>query len=273
MHPEAGPVDAVVRSLRAHLGEAPPIAIVLGSGLGGLVSRVTVRASVGTDTLQLPQSTVSGHAGKLVIGRLGDADVAILSGRIHGYEGYTPAETVRYVRALHRWGVRRLLLTASVGGISEGLVPGALMVVTDHINWQGKSPLTGPQWGPVRFPDMGKAYDPTMRAALHESAREHGITLRDGVYVATLGPSYETPAEVRAARVVGGDVVGMSTVPEVLAAVEAGLPVAALAVVSNLAAGLSDAVLTHEEVTEIASRVGTQVADLIGGMVARLSAH
>lgn len=272
MHPEEGPVAAVAAALRAHLGEAPETAIVLGSGLGVLVERIEVRASVPSTELGLPQSTVSGHAGRVLVGRLGGAGVAVLSGRVHLYEGYGPGEVVRYVRALHRWGVKRLLLTCSAGGIRPGWAPGTLAVISDHINWQGRSPLVGLQWGPARFPDMGTAYDPSMRATLRASATAVGVPVEEGVYVAMLGPAYETPAEIRAAGVCGADLVGMSTVPEVLAAVEAGLPVAALAVVSNLAAGLSATPLSHEEVSETAALVGDRVARLFEHAVPRFGA-
>lgn len=267
MHPEEGPVTAIAAAMQRELGDAPPVAIVLGSGLGGVVDRVAVRAQVPSIKLGLPQSTVSGHAGRLLVGKLGETDVAVLSGRVHLYEGYTPSEVVRYVRALHRWGVEKLLLTCSAGGMTEGMIPGTLVVITDHINLQGRSPLTGPQWGPERFPDMGTAYNPAMRADLHAAAASHGVSLRDGVYVAMMGPAYETPAEIRYARTIGGDLVGMSTVPEVLTAVEAGFTCAALSVVSNLAAGMSGEPLTHEEVSEIAGRVGSQVADVFETVV------
>lgn len=269
MHPEEGPVSAIAQAMQEQLGDAPPVAMVLGSGLGGLVDRIDVRRSVPSSELGLPQSTVSGHAGRLLVGSLGGTDVAVLSGRVHLYEGYSPSEVVRYVRALHRWGVKRLLLTCSAGGMTEGMVPGTLALVTDHINMQGRSPLTGLKWGPERFPDMGTAYDPQMRADLAETAAELGIPLREGVYVAMMGPAYETPAEIKMARICGADLVGMSTVPEVLAAVEAGFTVAALSVVSNLAAGMSGEPLTHEEVSVIAGRVGQQVADLFEKAVAR----
>jgi len=269
MHPESEPVAAIAAAMQKHLGDAPPTALVLGSGLGGFVDRVRVRSRVDTRTLGLPQSTVAGHAGELITGNLGEADIAVLSGRVHLYEGYGPAKIVRYVRALKQWGVKRLLLTCSAGGMTEGMVPGTLVVITDHINLQGCSPLTGPQWGPVRFPAMGTAYDPDMRADLHAVAEAQGISLSDGVYVAMMGPAYETPAEIRMARIMGADLVGMSTVPEVLAAVEAGLTVAALSVVSNLAAGMGGEPLNHEEVSETADRVAEQVADLFEGVVQR----
>lgn len=271
MHPEHEPVQAIADAMQAHLGDAPPVALVLGSGLGGLVDRVSVRASVPSATLGLPQSTVAGHAGRLLVGTLGDGEVAVLSGRVHLYEGYSAWEVVRYVRALHRWGVKKLMLTCSAGGMTEGMTPGTLVVVTDHVNLQGQSPLTGPRWGPERFPDMGRAYDPAMRADLHAVAKERGIALSEGVYVAMMGPAYETPAEIHYARAVGGDLVGMSTVPEVLTAVEAGFTVAALSVVSNLAAGMSGEPLSHDEVSDIAGRVGMQVADLFEGVVGRWS--
>jgi len=271
LHPEEGPVAAVAAALAANLGDAPETAMVLGSGLGVLTERVTVRASVSSADLGLPQSTVAGHAGRVLVGELGGTPVAVVSGRVHLYEGYTPNEVVRYVRALQRWGVKRLLLTCSAGGVTDGFSPGTLCLITDHINHQGQSPLVGPQWGGTRFPDMGTAYDPAMRATLASCGAELGISLRGGVYIAMLGPAYETPAEIHMARALGADLVGMSTVPEVLAAVESGLTVAALSVVSNFAAGITDQPLSHEEVSEIAGQVGEQVARLFEAAVPRFA--
>ncbi len=264
MHPEEGPVSTVAAALQARLGDAPPTALVLGSGLGVVVDRLTVTGHAPAGDLGLPRSTVHGHAGEVIVGTLGEAPVAVVSGRVHLYEGYTPGEVVRYVRALHRWGVRRLLLTCSAGGITEGLDPGVLVALEDHLNLQRTSPLIGPAFGETRFPDLTAPYDPSMLEGLIAAGRATGTEVRTGIYAAMLGPSYETPAEIRMIRTLGGDVVGMSTVPEVLAAAEIGLPVAALAVVSNRAAGLTGGeALSHEEVTVTANEVGGRVADLL----------
>jgi purine-nucleoside phosphorylase len=259
-HPEEEPVEHAASRFRARFGAAPATAIVLGSGLGSVVARVEIEADATFPELGLPESTVAGHLGRALRGNLGGGSVIVLSGRVHMYEGYGAGEVVRAVRALHRWGVRRVLLTCSAGGISAGLEPGALVSLTDHVNLQGENPLRGPPWGSVRFPDMTFAYHPATRQCLKEAARTIGIPLIDGVYAAMMGPSYETPAEIRMLRTVGADVVGMSTVPEVLAAAQVGMPAAAIAVVSNPAAGLASAPLTHDEVTEIAGRAADGLA-------------
>ncbi len=259
-HPETVPVARAAERFEQRFGEAPATAIVLGSGLGKVVERVVVQSEATYADLGLPESTVVGHLGRAIRGELGGGSVLVLSGRVHMYEGYGAGEVVRAVRALHRWGVRRVLLTCSAGGIAAGLEPGALVSLTDHINLQGENPLRGPPWGSVRFPDMTFAYHPATRQRLKDASRQVGVPLIDGVYAAMMGPSYETPAEIRMLRTVGADVVGMSTVPEILAAAQVGMPAAAIAVVSNRAAGLSGSPLTHDEVTEIAGRASDGLA-------------
>jgi purine-nucleoside phosphorylase len=263
MHAEEAPVNQVVERLTALLGPAPPTAIVLGSGLGPVVDRMKIEAQGPFEAFSLPISTVRGHASRVIRGRLGDAPVVVLSGRVHLYEGYSADQVVRGVRALHRWGVKRLILTCSVGGISAGLEPGSLVLLSDHINFQGDNPLRGEAWGATRFPDLTFGYHPELRGSLREAARRVGVSLADGVYAAMMGPSYETPAEIRMLRTIGADVVGMSTVSEILAAAQVGLPAAAVAVVSNRAAGLTGAPLTHEEVTDIAGRAASGLASLL----------
>ena len=231
------------------------MAIVLGSGLGVLEERMEIERSASFGALGLPESTVQGHAGRMVVGYLGRTRIVAVSGRVHLYEGHTPARVVRYVRALHGWGVRRLILTCSAGGVSEGMEPGALVLIRDHLNLMGASPLVGPMFGAVRFPDMTTPYDPQLSARIVRAASEVEVPLQEGIYAAMMGPAYETPAEVRMVRSLGADLVGMSTVPEVLAAAELGLPTAALAVVSNKASGLSAQPLSHDEVTEAARQV------------------
>lgn len=269
MHPEEEPVAEVARRLQQRLGDAPGTAVVLGSGLGGLVARLSGAVTVDYADLALPQSTVPGHASRVVRGRLGAAELVVLSGRVHLYEGRSPAEVVRYVRALHRWGVKRLLLTNSVGGIREGLEPGHLVIVTDHLNLQGRNPLCGPAFG-TRFPDLSAVYHPELRQVLAQAADATGVPIRHGVLAAMLGPSYETPAEIRMLRTLGADLVGMSTVPEAIAAAEIGLPAAVVALVSNRAAGLAGHPLSHEEVTEAAQLAGERLASLIAAAVERL---
>lgn len=268
MHPEEGPVAEVARRAREKFGPAPTFAVVLGSGLGGFVSRLQDVKSARYDTLGLPQSSVVGHAGELFCGTLSGKTVAVLSGRVHLYEGRGLGEVVRYVRAMHRWGVSHLLLTNSVGGITEGFDPGTLVIVSDHLNFQGSNPLTGPAFH-KRFPDLSQAYHPGLRRTLAAVAAEHHIPVREGVLAAMLGPSYESPAEIRMLAKLGADVVGMSTVPEVIAAAELGLPTAVVSIVSNRAAGLTSRPLTHEEVTEAAAEAGERLATLLAGAISK----
>ncbi len=262
MHPEEPAVAGAAARLTEAFGAAPRVAMVLGSGLGPVADRVKASTDVDFESLGLPGSTVPGHAGAVRVGLLGAERVAIVRGRVHLYEGLGANVVVRYVRALHRWGVERLVLTCSVGGIASGLEPGTCVLVTDHINMQRDNPLTGPAYG-TRFPDLGKAYDPSMRATLLEIAARQGLPLPQGVLCAAPGPAYETPAEVRMYRTLGADVVGMSTVPEVVAAAAIGFPTAVIAVVSNRAAGLTDQALTHDEVTETAALVAVRLGDLL----------
>lgn len=271
MHPETGPVNDVARRLEATFGAAPPTAVVLGSGLGGLVRSLSDARRAPYSEVGLPASTVAGHASEVVRGRLGTAEIVALAGRVHLYEGRDPAEVVRYVRALHRWGVQRLLVTNSVGGITPGMTAGTLVVVTDHVNFQGRNPLYGPAFG-TRFPDMSTAYDPEMRRVLKEAASATGVPVREGVLAAMLGPSYETPAEIRMLGRLGVDVVGMSTVPEVIAAAELGLRCAVLSLVSNLAAGIGDHPLSHEEVTAAANEAGGRMVKLLSEAIVRFDA-
>jgi purine-nucleoside phosphorylase len=269
VHPEQEPVAGAVRKLADRFGEAPRIAVVLGSGLGSLVGRMTEVIRAPYEALGLPTGTVAGHASELAVGKLGERRVGVLSGRVHLYEGRPAAEVVRYVRALHAWGVRALLLTNSVGGITLGFDPGTLVIVTDHLNLQGTNPLCGPAYG-ERFPDLSRAYDPDLRARIADAADSLGIDVRQGVLAAMLGPSYESAAEIRMVGGLGADVVGMSTVPEVIAAAEIGLRCAVLSIVSNRAAGLTDRPLTHDEVTEAARAAGDRLAALMAEVIGRI---
>lgn len=268
MHPEEGPVNDIVEKLNHFFGAPAETAVVLGSGLGGVVDRLELEAQASYGELGLPDSTVVGHAGRALVGDLGGSRHILMSGRVHLYEGYSGAEVVRSVRALHRWGVRRLLLTNSCGCIREGLRPGSLVLISDHINLQGSNPLVGPEWG-TRFPDMTFAYHPEIRRVMRQAALELGIDLQEGVYAAMHGPAYETPAEIRMAQIIGADVVGMSTVPEALAAAEVGLPVAGLSVVSNFAAGLTNEALSHDDVTSLSGEISVEVANLLSHVAAQ----
>lgn len=267
-------LDEAVRVLRAQAGPAPPLAIVLGSGLGPFADTLESPRVLPYEMIpHWPASAVVGHAGRLVVGthRTGTR-VAALSGRVHLYEGHAVADVVFGVRAMARWGVRYLLLTNAAGGINEAFATGALMAIDDHINLMGVNPLVGPndpQLG-ERFPDMTTLYDPELRAALDKAADDAGVALAHGTYIGVLGPSYETPAEIRAFRTLGADAVGMSTVPEAIAARHMGLRVAGLSCITNPAAGVVAAPLRHDDVMDVAARVRGQFIALLDAFIARL---
>lgn len=268
-HPERTVVRAIATALEARFGDAPDVAIVLGSGFGPVIERLSNREVVASTEFGLPQSTVLGHAGEVVVGDMSGVRVVAMSGRVHYYEGVGAAVVVRGVRALHEWGVKQLLLTCSAGGIAPEMSPGSLVLLSDHLNLQGNTPLKGPAYG-TRFPDMTGAYQTGLGPSLQRAAKRLDCVLHEGVYAAMSGPAYETPAEVRMARILGADMVGMSTVPEVLAAVELGLPVSAVAVISNAAAGLSDEALYHDDVTQVTGAAMKRFAALVDSA---LTAH
>jgi len=255
-------------------GPAPPrIGIVLGSGLGAVADAVQDASVIGYDELPgFPRPGVAGHAGRAVLGRLAGVPVALLQGRAHLYEGGDPDTMRTPVRALRAAGAEILVLTNAAGSLRADLGPGSLMAITDHINLTGTNPLVGPNddaLGP-RFPSLRDAYDPALRATLHATADELGIPLGDGVYLAVMGPTYETPAEIRAFRTIGADAVGMSTVPEMILARHAGLRVAAISTITNLAEGMSAEPLSHERTLRDAERAAGSLARLLEAFVARL---
>lgn len=273
--------EAAAAAIRAALAAKPQlgipeIAIVLGSGLGdfadALVDPVIVPYG---DIPNFPQSTAIGHAGRLVIGKLGALTVAAMQGRVHQYEGYTSREAGFPVRVLGRLGVRKLVLTNAAGGINPAYSQGALVLLSDHINLQGANPLTGPnddRFGP-RFPGMSEAYDLRLRRLARDAAHELGYDLKEGVYAALSGPSYETPAEIRYLRAIGADLVGMSTVPEVIVARHMGLGVLAISCVTNMAAGLGDGEINHEEVLETGERVRSTFLALLTAILPQIAAE
>jgi purine-nucleoside phosphorylase len=236
----------------------PSIGLVLGSGLGGFADEFSEAARIPYANIpSFPRSTAVGHAGQLVIGKVGDITVAAMQGRVHLYEGYSAQEVTFPTRVLGRMGIRALILTNAAGGINLEYKQGALVVITDHINLQGHNPLVGlndDRFGP-RFPDMTQAYWKPYREIALRAARRLGKMVYQGVYAGLLGPSYETPAEIRYLRTIGADLVGMSTIPEVIVARHMGLKVLAISCVTNMAAGISDAVLNHEEVLATGERV------------------
>ncbi len=268
--PDRPDIAATAEFLRSQLnGRTPTVGIVLGSGLGGLVSRMTDRSTIPYgDIPGFHGSTVVGHQGELVVGRLGGVDVVAQSGRFHLYEGHTADTVTLPVRAFAELGIDSLIVTNAAGGIRRTFGPGTLMVIADHINLTFKNPLFGPVLeGEERFPDMSDPYDARLRATAHSVAVKNGIPLADGVYAGLLGPSYETPAEVRMLARLGADVVGMSTVLEVVAARARGVRCLGITTVTNPAAGISHEALDHADVLEIGERVGESLATIIEGVV------
>ena len=251
----------------------PQIGLVLGSGLGGFADSLTDAARIPyADIPAFPRSTAIGHAGQMVIGKAGAVPVAAMQGRVHLYEGYSAHEVSFPMRVFGRMGIRAVILTNAAGGINLNYQQGALVLIRDHINLQGTNPLIGPnddRFG-VRFPDMTHAYDKTYRAAAKEEAAKLGMTLHEGVYAALLGPSYETPAEIQYLRTIGADLVGMSTAFEVIAARHMGINVLAISCVTNMAAGILDQPLSHQEVMETGERVKTSFEALLRAVLPRI---
>ena len=251
----------------------PATAVVLGSGLGGFASSLSGATAIPYgDIPSWPVSNVVGHEGRLVIGEVAGRTIAALSGRAHFYEGYDLRTVTFATRVLGALGVKTLILTNAAGGINAGFAPGDLMVIDDHINLLGSSPLVGlndERFG-VRFPDLTNVYSPRLRRLADETALAQGLTLRHGIYVACHGPSYETPAEVRYLRTIGADAVGMSTVPEAIVARHMGIDVLGISCITNFAAGVLPQPLNHDEVIETANRVrGTFIA-LLTGIIANI---
>lgn len=250
--------EAAAHFLLSQTALRPTIGLVLGSGLGGFADDLSEATRIPYANIpSFPRSTAVGHAGQMVIGKVGGVPVAAMQGRVHLYEGYSVQEVAFPTRVFGRMGIRALILTNAAGGINLEYKQGALVVVTDHINLQGTNPLIGQndeRFGP-RFPDMTQAYWKPYREIALRAARRHGKMAYQGVYAGLLGPSYETPAEIRYLRTIGADLVGMSTIPEVIAARHMGLKVLAISCVTNMAAGISDEVLNHEEVLKTGERV------------------
>jgi purine-nucleoside phosphorylase len=260
---------------------APRVSIVLGSGLGAAADAVANAVPIPYGEIPyFPQSTVVGHSGRMVAGVLGGAPVLLMQGRVHFYEGYSPLEVTFPMRVLGALGIRAAVLTNAAGGIAEGLSLGQLVALSDHINMMGWNPLTGPNeprfgiaaGAGLRFFDMTEAYSKRLRALAQEAAREEGFQMAEGVYLATPGPSFETPAEIRAFRVMGATLVGMSTVPETIVARHMGIEVLGISCVTNLAAGLSATPLSHEEVFETGRKVEARLAALLTRLAPRIDA-
>jgi purine-nucleoside phosphorylase len=264
----ADAVAAVQRRLPRGSAAEPLVGLVLGSGLGGFADSLL-------DKIEIPYSevpyllapSVAGHAGRLCFGNIGKAKALCLQGRVHLYEGHDEADVVFGCRLLAALGCRAVLLTNAAGGIREDLTPPSLMLITDHLNLTGRNPLSGAGHA---FVDLTRTYDADLRAAAHLAARDAGITLREGVYAGVLGPSYETPAEIRMLRALGADAVGMSTVMEAIALRHAGVRVGAMSCITNLAAGLSGSVLSHSDVQEMARRSTSAFESVLGRWVASI---
>ena len=268
-------LDDAVGFVRGQVKLEPRVGIVLGSGLGGLADELEDRVEIPYSEIpDWPVSTAIGHSGVLVLGSLDGVPVAVMRGRAHLYEG-VGAESVSFgVRVLGRLGVRSLVVTNAAGGINLDFSPGQLVLISDHVNLQGASPLVGPNdesLGP-RFPDMSDAYDPELRARAREAATALGIDLGEGVYAAWLGPQFETPAEIRFMRALGGDLAGMSTVQEVIAARHMGIRVLGISVVTNMAAGVLPETIDHEVVLEVGARAAGSLTALLRALVPTLSA-
>jgi purine-nucleoside phosphorylase len=275
-------VSEAAAFLAGKLGSlAPHIGIVLGSGLGAVADAVASPILVPYSEIpHFPQSTVEGHSGRIVAGLLAGVPVVVMQGRVHFYEGYTPQQVTFPMRVLGALGLRAVILTNAAGGIQAGYRQGQLVVLADHINAMGWNPLTGPNeprfgfrpGSGLRFFDMTEAYSKRLRSLAKQSSLEEGFPLDEGVYLATPGPCFETPAEVRAFRSMGATLVGMSTVPETIVARHMGLEVLGLSCVTNLAAGLGAAQLNHEEVQETGRRVERQLAGLLTRLAPKISA-
>jgi purine-nucleoside phosphorylase len=270
-------LDEAAESVRRRSPTPPVVGLVLGSGLGAFADRLADATRIPyRDIAHFPEpSGVVGHAGELVLGRVGNASVAILSGRIHFYEGRPMTDVVFPVRLLARLGIRAAILTNAAGGVRRTFKPGDLMLLTDHINGFGTNPLIGPNEETLglRFPDMSFVYDPQLRRIILSAARKLKIPLKQGIYIGLHGPSYETPAEIRACRTLGADAVGMSTVPEAIALRHIGVRVAGISTITNMAAGILAQPLVHTEVLKTTERVGARFIRLLNAAVPKIAAE
>jgi purine-nucleoside phosphorylase len=266
--------DRAAKFILAKTKLRPRIALVLGSGLGDFADEFSAPTRIPYAKIpNFPQSTAIGHAGRLVIGSVGNIPVAGMQGRVHLYEGYSAKEVAFPIRVFARMGIQAIIVTNAAGGINRNYSQGCLVAIRDHVNLQGVNPLIGPndeRFG-LRFPDMTQAYDREFQRFVTEEGKNLNLNIHNGVYLAVEGPSYETPAEIYSFRTIGADLVGMSTVPEVIAARHSGIRVLGISCVTNMAAGTTDALLNQEEVLETAARVKTQFIALLRAVIPRIS--
>ncbi len=268
-------IDEAVASIRAKAGNltAPTVGVILGSGLGQFADTLEQSVAIGYESISdFPRSSVEGHKGRLVLGLHRGVPVVAMQGRVHFYEGYAPWQVGFPTRVLCRLGIRTLVVTNAAGGINLNYAAGDFMAISDHLNLSGYNPLVGPNeagLGP-RFPDMTHTYSAPIRTKLFDIAKSLNIGLHEGVYASVSGPSYETPAEIRMLRTLGADAVGMSTVPEVIVAAHMGVPVVGISCITNVAAGISSAKLSHDDVSAVAEQRQEKFIALLGGLVAGL---
>jgi purine-nucleoside phosphorylase len=270
---DTGMVARAAEMVRGKIGNTIDIALILGSGLGGLADRIESPISIPFRAIPgFPPSSVPGHAGRFVAGTLGARRVIVASGRYHLYEGHSLDTVALPTRVLHACGVRTLFVSNAAGGINRTMRPGDLMIIEDHLNLMWRTPLAGaPRPEETRFPDMSAPYDPVLIRVLRDSALECGIPVTSGVYAALSGPAYETPAEIRMLQTLGADAIGMSTVPEVLTARALGMRVAGVSCITNVAAGMSNTPLSHADVLETTARVAATFERLVTELVQRIA--
>lgn len=267
-------INQVAEQIKSKIGNcSPKIGIILGSGLGGVAEAVENPVTIPYEEIEgFPRSTVSGHAGRLVIGKLNGVDVLCMQGRVHFYEGHPPAALALVIRAYKKLGIKTLILTNASGSLNIDMGPGSLMIISDHINLSGCNPLVGPNDDSVgpRFPDMTYAYDPELRTLLLKTAESEGINVRSGVYLMTSGPNFETPAEIRMFRTLGADAVGMSTVSETLCGVHCGMRVVGVSVITNYGAGMVPDKQTHDETISQANEAGKKLQRILTRFVTEI---
>jgi purine-nucleoside phosphorylase len=267
--------ESAAKFLESQSGLFPRIGLVLGSGLGAFADELSDATRIPYENIPFfPRSTAIGHAGQMVIGNVGGVPIAVMQGRVHLYEGYSVQEVAFPIRVLGLMGIHALVLTNAAGGISLDYKQGALVAISDHLNLQGHNPLVGEndeRFG-LRFPDMTEAYSKAYRKIALSSASKLGKPIREGIYAGLLGPSYETPAEIRYLRTLGADLVGMSTIPEVIAARHMGLKVLAISCVTNMAAGILDQPINHEEVLKTGDRVKEDFVVLLRAVLPQIAA-